>query len=68
MYFIMVHFNGITAAKAPLTNWLPYLSAYMGHSEFSSTAYYIHLLPERLVKASTIEWARFSELIPEVAL
>lgn len=49
-----------------LYTWLPYLSAYMGHSDFSSTAYYIHLLPERLVKASTIEWHRFSDLIPGV--
>lgn len=49
-----------------LYTWLPYLSAYMGHSTFSSTAYYIHLLPERLVKTSAIEWARFSDLIPEV--
>jgi integrase/recombinase XerD len=49
-----------------LSAWLPYLSAYMGHSKFSSTSYYIHLLPERLVKASTIDWERFSKLIPEV--
>jgi integrase len=49
-----------------LYTWLPYLSAYMGHSTFSSTAYYIHLLPERLVKTSAIDWARFSDLIPEV--
>lgn len=50
-----------------LYTWLPYLSAYMGHSQFSHTAYYIHLLPERLVKTSAIDWARFSNLIPEVA-
>jgi integrase/recombinase XerD len=31
-----------------LNVWLPYLSAYMGHDTYSSTAYYIHLLPERL--------------------
>lgn len=49
-----------------LYTWLPYLSTYMGHSAFSSTAYYIHLLPERLMKTSAIDWARFSELIPEV--
>lgn len=50
-----------------LYTWLPYLSAYMGHAQFSHTAYYIHLLPERLVKTSAIDWARFSSLIPEVA-
>lgn len=49
-----------------LYTWLPYLSTYMGHTEFSHTAYYIHLLPERLVKTSGIDWARFSSLIPEV--
>ena len=27
---------------------LPYLSAYMGHQKYSSTAWYVHLLPERL--------------------
>jgi integrase/recombinase XerD len=31
-----------------LNVWLPYLSAYMGHDTYSSTAYYVHLLPERL--------------------
>ena len=50
-----------------LFTWLPYLSAFMGHADFSRTAYYIHLLPERLVKTSAIDWARFSNLIPEVA-
>ncbi len=50
-----------------LYTWLPYLSAYMGHSQFSHTAYYIHLLPGRLVKTSAIDWARFDSLIPEVA-
>ncbi len=49
-----------------LYTWLPYLSAYMGHADFSSTAYYIHLMPERLVKTSAIDWTRFSSLIPEV--
>ncbi len=29
-----------------LLNILPYMSAYMGHSSFEETAYYIHLLPE----------------------
>src|SRR6266568_4141221 len=31
--------------------WLPYLSAYMGHQKYSSTAWYVHLLPERLAAA-----------------
>ena len=44
----------------------PYLSAFMGHTEFSATLYYIHLLPERLLKSSGIDWARFSKIYPEV--
>jgi integrase len=28
--------------------WLPYLSAYMGHATSTETAYYIHLLPQRI--------------------
>lgn len=47
---------------------LPYMSAYMGHSDFSSTAYYINLLPEHLVKSRAIDWSRFSDMIPEVTL
>ena len=43
----------------------PYLSAYMGHTCFTATMYYIHLLPERLIKSSGIEWARFSCIYPE---
>lgn len=45
---------------------LPYLSAYMGHYEFSQTSYYIHLIPERLVRSEAIDWNRFSNIIPEV--
>lgn len=49
-----------------LYTYLPYLSAYMGHSNFSETAYYIHLLPERLVQTPSIDWAKFNSFIPEV--
>ena len=35
---------------------LPYLSTYMGHSKFTHTMYYIHLLPERLRKSADINW------------
>ena len=65
-------------ASAVLNRWLdggqdllamlPYLSAYMGHDHFSETAYYIHILPENLVKSAGIEWASFDELVPEVSL
>lgn len=47
---------------------LPYLSTYMGHAQFSDTAYYVHLLPENLVHSTSVDWAAFSELIPEVEL
>jgi len=52
--------------KTDLTARLPYLSAYMGHTHFSDTAYYIHLLPEHLVRSSAIDWSRFPALLPEV--
>jgi integrase len=47
---------------------LPYLRAYMGHSTLSETAYYIHILPENLVKTSAIDWAAFNSLLPEVSV
>ena len=46
---------------------VPYLSAYMGHDCFSETFYYIHLIPELLVKSPGIDWERFSCIYPEVA-
>ena len=49
-----------------ISSLVSYLSEYMGHSEFSATFYYIHLIPERLLKSSGIDWARFSEIYPEV--
>ncbi len=52
--------------KVDLHTMLPYLSAYMGHTNFSDTAYYIHLIPENLMKTSAVNWDRFLDLIPEV--
>ena len=49
-----------------LCQMIPYLSTYMGHANFSATAYYIHLLPENLVRSSAIDWQRFIDLVPEV--
>ncbi|MGO2931652.1 tyrosine-type recombinase/integrase [Microbacterium sp.] len=46
-----------------LNVWLPYLSAYMGHNTYSTTAYYIHLLPERLAATGLTSAAG---IIPEV--
>lgn len=44
---------------------LPYLSAYLGHAEISSTFYYIHLLPDRIRKSSGIDWEMFSAVYEE---
>ena len=35
---------------------LPYLRAYMGHEKFEDTAYYIHILPNRLLTSHGINW------------
>jgi len=47
---------------------LPYLRAYMGHESFSSTAYYIHLMPENLMKSAGVDWSFFNKLLPEVSV
>lgn len=44
---------------------LPYLSAYMGHSELTSTLYYVHLLPEKLRKSIGIDWDMLSSIYGE---
>jgi len=45
---------------------LPYLRAYMGHDRMDETAYYIHILPENLIKSSAIDWNAFNSMFPEV--
>jgi len=62
-------------ASACLNRWLdggenlmamlPYLRAYMGHASMNETAYYIHILPENLVKTSAINWDAFNAMFPE---
>lgn len=54
--------------KRDLSSRLPYLQTYMGHKELESTAYYIHLLPENLVKSAGIDWEDMNNLIPRVEL
>lgn len=49
-----------------LNNILPYMSSYMGHSSFEETAYYIHLLPDRLKASEAIDWKKMESVIPEV--
>ena len=51
---------------ADLNNKLPYLRAYMGHKELSETAYYIHILPENLVKSAGVDWTALNAVLPEV--
>ena len=42
---------------------LPFLREYMGHNSLSETAYYIHILPENIVKSSAIDWDKFKEAL-----
>ena len=44
---------------------LPYLSTYMGQTKFSHTLYYVHLLPDRLLKSANIDWERFDIIYRE---
>lgn len=45
---------------------LPFLREYMGHNSLSETAYYIHVLPENIIKSSAIDWDKFNAMFPEV--
>lgn len=54
--------------KKDLNSRLIYLQTYMGHTELNSTAYYIHLLPENLVKSAGIDWDSMNSLLPRVEL
>ena len=49
--------------KRDINALLPYLSEYMGHSSLADTAYYLHLLPERI---SGLKFTDMTELFPEV--
>jgi len=46
---------------------LPLLSAYMGHSEISGTAYYIHLLPSDFQNQSEKSTTWYSDVLGEMA-
>ena len=47
---------------------LPYLRAYMGHERFSDTAYYIHILPENLLRSPGVDWGAIDSTVPEVSV
>ena len=54
--------------KKDINTRLPYLRTYMGHKELSATEYYIHLLPERLVRSAGIDWDAMNKIIPKAEL
>jgi len=47
---------------------LPYLRTYMGHEHIEDTAYYIHILPERLISSPGVNWDAIDSVMPEVAI
>lgn len=49
-----------------LTAMIPYLSAYMGHAQFSDTYYYIHLVPGLFENMAGFDYSVFERLLPEV--
>jgi integrase len=63
-YATQTMMNWIEEGK-DLNAMIPYLSTYMGHENFSSTFYYIHLLPERLRK---MDFTDANHIIPEVTI
>lgn len=54
--------------KKDIQSRLPYLRTYMGHKDIESTAYYIHLLPENLVKSAGIDWESMGQIFPRAEL
>ncbi|MDR3565563.1 MAG: tyrosine-type recombinase/integrase [Negativicutes bacterium] len=51
-----------------LYNMLPYLRSYMGHEHIEDTAYYIHILPERLLHSPGVDWERLDATLPGVEI
>lgn len=47
---------------------MPYLSAYMGHENISSTYYYIHMIPELLEEMADFDFSSTENLLPEVEI
>jgi len=47
---------------------LAYLQSFMGHESINETLYYVHFLPEHLVKSSGVDWLEFNKIVPEVVL
>jgi len=53
--------------RRDLNNYLPYLSAVMGHDRLEYTQYYIHFVPEFFSESSGIDFEKFADLLPEVS-
>jgi integrase len=49
-----------------ISTLLPSLSEYMGHSSLEHTAYYVHVLPERIDTAAFTGWDDNADIIPRV--
>lgn len=41
---------------------LPYMRSYMGHARFEDTAYYIHIIPDRLVSSPGVDWEAIDKI------
>jgi integrase len=54
--------------KRDLYTMLLYLRAFMGHSHIDDTAYYIHILPEKLLHSPEVNWMVTDDLLPEVGV
>jgi len=44
---------------------IPYLRAYLGHCDFNSSLYYVHILPDGILTSKGIDWAKANKPIPE---
>lgn len=54
------------SAGKDIGSLLPGLSAYMGHSHYSHTLYYLHFVPELFSDMAGFDFEQFSGIIPEV--
>jgi len=57
-----------TEQNVNISTMLPYLKTYMGHANLNDTAYYVHLMPERISAYTSASWCELSNLIPEVRI
>jgi integrase len=65
--FASSRLNSLLDEGADQNNKMVYLMVYMGHDHINETRYYIHILPENLVKSAGIDWGALNSVIPEVS-